>query len=189
MTHFSNNINVTLMSTNASDQYLQTILATTNSSSTETPLIESIDIIRDSAILEHLTFTFRIVAPVYVFRALMDQRYLSYYPNPGINRVFSGNFYIPQNISEVDKKIIMQSCSESYTAYQSLLKSISPDIARLILPINTYSDMLVTMNLKELIYFLEFITVNKSDELNKIKHGIYDILIELMPQFYGSMFY
>lgn len=180
MIEFSSQISTSLYFSNASDQYIQELFSVLNSQSHNwTP--SDISIPRDYAVLEHLTFTFQINAPVYVFRALMQERFLSYYPNPGINRVFSGKFFIPDWEPKTIQNNIIDACRVAYKKYQEMLEISSPEISRLVLPINTYSDMLVTLDLKEVIRFLEFLKSSESKELTTIMHQIINIIKDTIP--------
>lgn len=184
MIEISSKIHTEVISSNASDEHLQQLLSTANSSASNYVNINSLNLLRERSILEHISITFKITAPVYAFRALMSERYLSYYPNPGVNRIFSGKFYIPETIDESSYALIEEHCTVSYSKYKELLNEVSPELARLVLPVNTYSDMLVTLNLRETLDFLDFISITESLELKQISDQIKNILLKEIPLFY-----
>lgn len=179
MLSFSSDIDVLVIYTNCSDEYIHSLHENCSReikkdylsiAETFKHIVDS----KDYAILEHVIFTFKIEAPVSAFRSLMRERVVSYYEAPGVDRVFSGKFYLPDSLHGSERELIVSSISDSYNNYREAINSgMKPELARLLLPISTYADMLVTMNLKELLSFI----VNcgdRSDSVGIISNNMKD---------------
>lgn len=106
---------------------------------------------KEFSLLEHFTFTFKVEAPVAVFRELMRERVISYFKTTGKDRVFTGEFYLPLSLPPIAGLRITAAYEDAFTTYQQLLaEGSSPEEARLVLPTATYADMMVTLSLREL---------------------------------------
>lgn len=131
---------------------------------------------RHGSPFEHAVFTFRIEAPIFVFREFMRHRIASYNEESGRYKELEPVFYVPDSnrkLQQVGKPgayvfeegtyeqkamvppEIMRTCAESYTAYSRMLQAgVAREVARVVLPLNTYSSMYVTMNARSLMNFL-----------------------------------
>jgi thymidylate synthase (FAD) len=131
---------------------------------------------RHGSPFEHAVFTFRIEAPIFVFREFMRHRIASYNEESGRYKELEGVFYSPDNNRKLIQKgkpgaytfeagtdeqvefvqAYMDVASEdAYCVYQDLLeKGIAREVARMVLPLNIYSSMYVTMNARSLMNFL-----------------------------------
>jgi thymidylate synthase (FAD) len=131
---------------------------------------------RHGSPFEHNAFTFYIEAPIFVFREFMRHRIASYNEESGRYKELEPVFYVPS----LERKLVqigkpgaytfepgteeqmedVQSYTEcasedAYDVYQSLLnKGIAREVARMVLPLNIYSSMYVTMNARSLMNFL-----------------------------------
>lgn len=130
---------------------------------------------RHGSALEHLTVTFRIEAPIFVFREFQRHRIASYSEASGRYRVMDGTFYVPPkdrpmkqvgkpmdyDIRPADEETVtaMRNAAENaahvlWMNYNQLLSmGIAREVARNILPLSTYSSMYVTMNARGLMNF------------------------------------
>lgn len=137
---------------------------------------------RHGSPFEHAVFTFRIEAPIFVFREFMRHRMASYNEESGRYKELEPVFYVPgperklQQIGKpgaytfedgtYDQKVMvapatMRVYDEAYSTYKKMLdKGIAREVARVVLPVGIYSSMYVTMNARSLMNFLSL----RSDE-------------------------
>lgn len=127
--------------------------------------------------LEMVDFRFAVKAPIFVFREWHRHRIASINEMSGRYVELEREFYIPSrdDIREqkgkagayyyervdddclADNSIsrINDSCNNAFDTYESLLNSgIAKEVARLVLPLNTYSKMVWKTNLRSLLNFL-----------------------------------
>ena len=140
---------------------------------------------------ESVTFTFEVKAPIFVFRQWHRHRTWSYNELSARYKELPEEFYVPQpemvGVQSTDNKQmrliqiggvkdVTISASEairahselSFKIYRELLeKKIPRELARSVLPVNTYSHMFCTVNLLNL---LKFITLRDHD------HAQYEIV-------------
>ena len=131
---------------------------------------------RHGSPFEHVIFTFRIEAPIFVWREFMRHRMASYNEESGRYTELEPVFYVPdvdRNLVQVGKPgeytftqgdpAQVQSTDGSltsvsayaYAEYRYLLeRGIAREVARMALPLNIYSTAYVTMNLRSLTNFL-----------------------------------
>ena len=131
---------------------------------------------RHGSPFEHVLFTFRIEAPIFVWREFMRHRMASYNEESGRYTELKPVFYIPdrdRNLVQVGKPgeylftqgdpsqvqstdwALTGVSAHAYSEYRYLLwRGISREVARMVLPLNIYSTAYVTMNLRSLTNFL-----------------------------------
>ena len=131
---------------------------------------------RHGSPVEHVLFTFRIEAPIFVWREFMRHRMASYNEESGRYTELKPVFYIPdenRNLVQVGKPgeylftagndtqtrgtsfVLWDASVAAYDEYQFLLsRGIAREVARMVLPLNIYSTAYVTMNLRSLTNFL-----------------------------------
>lgn len=131
---------------------------------------------RHGSPFEHNAFTFYIEAPIFVFREFMRHRIASYNEESGRYKELEPVFYIPaedrkliqvgkpgaytfEDGIEVQRIIteenILEASEFGYARYQEMLgEGIAREVARMVLPLNIYSSMYVTMNARSLMNFL-----------------------------------
>ena len=131
---------------------------------------------RHGSPFEHVLFTFRIEAPIFVWREFQRHRLASYSEESGRYTQLKPMFYIPdrdRNLVQVGKPgeylftqgdpsqvrsvkfAVGDSSVDAYDQYQYLLeRGIAREVARMVLPLNIYSTAYVTMNLRSLTNFL-----------------------------------
>ncbi len=126
---------------------------------------------------ESVVFTFEVKAPIFVLRQWHRHRTWSYNELSARYRELPAEFYIPrpeqitpqskdnkqgreaQGFSEFSKQAIADeiatTCDAAFAAYHRLLATgLAKEIARSVLPVNTYSHMFATVNLLNLMRFL-----------------------------------
>lgn len=131
---------------------------------------------RHGSPFEHAVFTFRIEAPIFVFREFMRHRMASYNEESGRYKELEPVFYTPDE----DRKLVQKgkpgaytfeagsiyqsnlvetelqdACVRGYAKYAGMLRNgVAREVARMVLPLNIYSSMYVTMNARSLMNFL-----------------------------------
>lgn len=148
-------------------------------------LINSLMRERHGSPFEHGMFTFRVHAPIFVFREWMRHRAgWSYNEQSGRYTEFEPEFYIPapgRPITQVGRAMAydlregspsqitcaVQSSMAAYRLawheYQDMLGSgIAREVARNVLPVATYSTMYATCNPRSLMHFLSHRTRDDS---------------------------
>ncbi|MFG6403338.1 FAD-dependent thymidylate synthase [Microbacterium sp. P04] len=135
---------------------------------------------RHGSPFEHNSMTFYVQAPIFVFREFMRHRIASYNEESGRYRELLPVFYVPapeRNLLQVGKPgayeflpgtpaqhalvdTATRDASEfAFHAYQRMLEAgVAREVARIVLPLNIYSSMYVTMNARSLMNFLSLRT-------------------------------
>lgn len=131
---------------------------------------------RHGSPFEHVTFTFRITAPIFVWREFMRHRMASYSEESARYKQLEPVFYVPdasRNLIQVGKAgehsfqagsanhyefttvHLKNAARRAYESYEAMLRmGIAREVARMCLPVNIYSTAYVTMNLRALTNFL-----------------------------------
>lgn len=166
---------------------------------------------RHGSPFEHNSMTFFISAPIFVFREFMRHRIASYNEESGRYRTLQPVFYVPSEHrpliqqgkpgsysfvpgepeqTTLAQQEIIQSSTLAYQSYTRMLHAgIAREVARAVLPVNTYSSMYVTMNARALMNFLSLRV--KSDEckfptfpqyeIDLVAQSMEKIFAQLMP--------
>jgi thymidylate synthase (FAD) len=135
---------------------------------------------RHGSPFEHNSMTFYVRAPIFVFREFMRHRIASYNEESGRYRELNPVFYVPaaeRNLVQVGKAgaydflpgtaeqtaLVQQQTRAAaigaYEAYQRMLEAgVAREVARIVLPLNIYSSMYVTLNARSLMNFLSLRT-------------------------------
>jgi thymidylate synthase (FAD) len=160
--------------------------------------------------------TFFISAPIFVFRDFMRHRIASYNEESGRYRELRPVFYVPneaRNLIQIGKtgayefvpgtseqfQIAVDSMKSAYEiAYDSYKKmldaGIAREVARVVLPVATYSSMYVTMNARALMNFLSLRTSREGShfpsypqrEIEMVAEKMEAEFAKLMPLTYGA---
>lgn len=131
---------------------------------------------RHGSPFEHTRFTFFVKSPIFVFREFMRHRIASYNEQSGRYSIFEPEFYIPYEgrklvnagssarpsfvdgdeelhaLMSASQERAIQSAWDSYV--EQVNAGITLEVARMILPVSTFSSMYVTMNARALMNFL-----------------------------------
>ena len=171
---------------------------------------------RHGSPFEHNSMTFYVQAPIFVFREFMRHRIASYNEESGRYRELTPVFYIPgpdRNLIQVGKpgaydflpgtaeqtELVQSEARRSSTAafesYQRMLDAgVAREVARIVLPLNIYSSMYVTMNARSLMNFLSLRTKREGTqfpsypqrEIEMCAEKMEESFAELMPLTYGT---
>lgn len=124
---------------------------------------------------EAVTLTFEVKAPIFVVRQWHRHRTWSYNELSARYKELPEEFYVPSGdvigeqsthdnqmrdmtstSKDVQSVMIMEACAASFRVYHELLKREVPrELARGVLPMNTYTHMFATVNLLNLLKFLK----------------------------------
>jgi thymidylate synthase (FAD) len=165
---------------------------------------------RHGSPFEHNSFTFYIEAPIFVFREFQRHRIASYNEESGRYKQLEPVFYVPHTerpLVQVGKpgaytfeagdyaqtmavqSSIMRISDEAYLSYKRMLNlGIAREVARMVLPLNIYSSMYVTMNARSLMNFLSLRSSNQGtypsfpqEEIAMVADEMEAIFAEVMP--------
>lgn len=148
------------------------------------PLINALMRERHGSPFEHGMFTFRVHAPIFVFREWMRHRAgWSYNEQSGRYTQFEPVFYVPaperplvQQGKAMDYDLrpstheqwamvhtdLVYGCQGAYERYRRMLEEgIAREVARMVLPVTTYSSMYATCNPRSLMHFLSLRTADE----------------------------
>lgn len=165
---------------------------------------------RHGSPFEHNAFTFFVEAPLFVFREFQRHRIASYNEESGRYKELEPVFYVPDS----DRKLvqvgkpgaytfedgdyaqrmmvpgeIMRTSDDAYLSYKRMInQGIAREVARMVLPLNIYSSMYVTMNARSLMNFLSLRSLAQGtypsfpqEEIATVADKMEDIFEELMP--------
>ena len=171
---------------------------------------------RHGSPFEHNSMTFYVQAPIFVFREFMRHRIASYNEESGRYKELNPVFYVPgpdRNLVQVGKTghyeflpgtaeqmalVEQESRTSSIHAYESYLRmleaGVAREVARIVLPLNIYSSMYVTMNARSLMNFLSLRTKREGThfpsfpqrEIEMVAEKMEDFWAELMPYTYSA---
>lgn len=165
---------------------------------------------RHGSPFEHAVFTFRIEAPIFVFREFQRHRIASYNEESGRYKELEPVFYVPSEarpLRQVGKPgaytfyegteeqvwltgyKLTHAAADAYEAYRDMLdKGVAREVARMCLPLSIYSSMYVTMNARSLMNFLSLRSSNQGTypsfpqiEIAMVADEMEHIFAEKMP--------
>ncbi len=164
---------------------------------------------RHGSPFEHNSLTFYVQAPIFVFREFMRHRIASYNEESGRYRELRPVFYVPGE----DRKLIqigkpghyefvdgsaeqfalvqqetMMVTRAAYAAYQRMLEAgVAREVARIVLPLNIYSSMYVTMNARSLMNFLSLRTKREGTHFPSFPQREIEMVAEKMEDFWAKL--
>lgn len=171
---------------------------------------------RHGSPFEHNSMTFYVQAPIFVFREFMRHRMASYNEESGRYRELNPVFYVPgkeRNLVQIGKpgaydfvpgtdeqfdlvdSATREASTQAFEAYQRMLDAgVAREVARIVLPLNIYSSMYVTVNARSLMNFLSLRTKREGThfpsfpqrEIEMCAEKMEDIWAELMPLTYEA---
>ena len=171
---------------------------------------------RHGSPFEHNSMTFYVQAPIFVFREFMRHRIASYNEESGRYRELNPVFYVPaadRNLVQVGKpgaydflpgsaeqtKLVESETkrvsADAFASYQRMLEAgVAREVARIVLPLNIYSSMYVTMNARSLMNFLSLRTKREGTtfpsfpqrEIEMAAEQMENHFAELMPLTYAA---
>ena len=164
---------------------------------------------RHGSPFEHNAFTFYIEAPIFVFREFMRHRIASYNEESGRYKELSPVFYVPgpdRNLIQTGKPgaydflpgtaeqvaLVEQEARtasvNAYESYQRMLEAgVAREVARIVLPLNIYSSMYVTMNSRALMNFLSLRTKREGTHFPSFPQREIEMCAEKMEEFWAQL--
>lgn len=153
--------------------------------------------------LESVVFTFDVKAPIFVFRQWHRHRTWSFNEISARYSRLPEEYYIPEvsqittqskdnkqmrtddihPLAEDAQDIISRSCAEAFENYQSLIgMGIPRELARGVLPVNTFSHMFCTVDLHNLSHFLKLRLHEHSQyEIRVYAQAMLDLIEPIVP--------
>jgi len=164
---------------------------------------------RHGSPFEHNSMTFYVQAPIFVFREFMRHRMNSYNEESGRYRQLNGVFYVPapeRNLVQVGKAgaynflpgtpeqtelvsaEVRAVSTEAFASYQRMLDAgVAREVARVILPLNIYSSMYVTMNARSLMAFLSLRTTREGSHFPSFPQREIEMVAEQMEEHFATL--
>ena len=164
---------------------------------------------RHGSPFEHNSMTFYVRAPIFVFREFMRHRIASYNEESGRYRELNPVFYVPsssRNLVQVGKPgayeflpgsaeqaaLVDQQTRDvsrhAFEAYQRMLEAgVAREVARIILPLNIYSSMYVTMNARSLMNFLSLRTKREDSHFPSFPQREIEMAAEQMEDHFAAL--
>ncbi len=164
---------------------------------------------RHGSPFEHNSLTFYVQAPIFVFREFMRHRIASYNEESGRYRELNPVFYVPgpeRNLVQVGKAghyeflpgtaeqtaLVEQESRDgsarAYEGYQRMLEAgVAREVARIVLPLNIYSSMYVTMNARSLMNFLSLRTKREGTHFPSFPQREIEMCAEKMEDFWAGL--
>ena len=163
---------------------------------------------RHGSPFEHNSLTFYVQAPIFVFREFMRHRIASYNEESGRYRELRPVFYVPgpdRKLIQVGKpgaydfedgtaeqtalveQETMAVTRAAYESYQRMLEAgVAREVARIVLPLNIYSSMYVTMNSRSLMNFLSLRTKREGTHFPSFPQREIEMVAERMEEFWAA---
>lgn len=171
---------------------------------------------RHGSVFEHNLFTFRVACPIFTAREFMRHRHFSYNEESARYRELDPVFWTPGPYRKlrqegkasayrlVDGKAsdylyaagaIQEASQAAYDAYQALLShGIAREVARAVLPVNTYTSFYATCNARALMHFLSLridhpdnaVPTHPQAEIQDVARNMALALGEKMPETYWA---
>ena len=164
---------------------------------------------RHGSPFEHNSMTFYVQAPIFVFREFMRHRIASYNEESGRYRELNPVFYVPapsRNLIQVGKpgaydflpgtpeqtelvtSLTKKTSLEAYAAYQQMLDAgVAREVARIVLPLNLYSSMYVTLNSRSLMNFLSLRTKREGSHFPSFPQREIEMAAEKMEDLWAGL--
>lgn len=165
---------------------------------------------RHSSPFEHGVVSFRIHAPIFVWREFMRHRLASYNEQSGRYMELAPIFYIPDYdrpvrqvgkvgeyrfVEDPDASLVarseqMAAIASAWTSYRAQLDAgVAKEVARMALPLSIYSMAYVTMNVRAITNFLSLRTKREDAifpsfpqrEIEMVAEQMEDIVMSLFP--------
>lgn len=165
---------------------------------------------------EHIYFTFYLEIPIFVSRQIVKHRISSINEESGRYREFLPSFYLPSDERKLVQtgktmdynfvegrpdqyeavKFVTQSQSQAFwDNYSALLDyGIAKEVARMTMPVNTYTSMFFTLNLRSLMNFIRKrkvwedarIVSHAQKEIEMVTDQMVEIIKERFPNVWDS---
>lgn len=160
---------------------------------------------------EHNSMTFFVEAPIFVFREFHRHRIgWSYNEESGRYKQLAPTFYVPgrdRNLAQVGKpghyefvpgsddqwgltaNLIRQNSLLAYQQYERMLdEGIAKEVARAVLPVNTFSSMYATCNARSLMAFLSLRTKREDSKFPSYPQREIEMVAEKLEEAFAAEF-
>lgn len=159
---------------------------------------------RHTSPFESVTFTFEVKAPIFVYRQWHRHRTWAFNEISARYAELPEEFYVPdqdkittQSVNNKQQRtsdelataehcraLIKDQCERAFRAYHSLLESGCPrELARGVLPVNTYSKMFATVNLHNLMGFLRLRDHSHAQyEIQVYAQAMLELITPIVPE-------
>ncbi len=164
---------------------------------------------RHGSPFEHNSMTFYVQAPIFVFREFMRHRIASYNEESGRYRQLNPVFYVPgpdRNLIQVGKpgaydflpgtpeqttlveNEVVAQATAAFASYERMLEAgVAREVARIVLPLNIYSSMYVTMNARSLMNFLSLRTKREGTQFPSFPQREIEMCAEKMEEKWAEL--
>ena len=164
---------------------------------------------RHGSPFEHNSMTFYVQAPIFVFREFMRHRIASYNEESGRYRELRPVFYVPgpeRNLVQVGKpgaydflpgtpeqtelvsSEVREVAASAFASYQRMLDAgVAREVARIVLPLDIYSSMYVTMNARALMNFLSLRTKREGTHFPSFPQREIEMVAEKMEAHFEEL--
>ena len=158
---------------------------------------------------EHNSLTFHVRAPLFVFREFQRHRIASYNEESGRYRELEPVFYVPaadRKLVQVGKaghytfvegdeaqrelvaRAVRTQSTQAYAAYREMLGAgVAREVARIVLPLNLYSSMYVTLNARALMNFLSLRTTHPNSSFPSYPQREIEVVAEAMEAHWARL--
>jgi thymidylate synthase (FAD) len=157
---------------------------------------------RHGSPFEHNYFKFHVRAPIFVIREWQRHRIGSYNEESGRYVELRPDFYIPENSriqegkpgaytftegtkeqTDLVRRSITAASETAFSRYQKMIdEGVAKEQARLVLPLNIYSEFYFSCNARSLMNFLELrMAPNAMYEIRKYAEALYELWAKVMP--------
>jgi thymidylate synthase (FAD) len=158
---------------------------------------------------EHNSMTFHVRAPLFVFREFQRHRIASYNEESGRYRELEPVFYTPgpeRKLVQIGKaghytfvdgdpeqhelvaRHVREQSRQAYAAYREMLAAgIAREVARIVLPLNLYSSMYVTLNARSLMNFLSLRTTAPDSTFPSYPQREIEMVAEAMERHWRAL--
>lgn len=157
---------------------------------------------------EHSGFTFRVHAPIFVTRQMLRHRSSQFNEESGRYRELEPVFYVPPperpvaqigktgdyqfrddaGTYEVASETIKSASALSWGHYDyALSMGVAKEVARMVLPVNLFSTMYMTLNARNLMHFLDLrLDPHAQQEIQWVAQKMEESFEEHMPWTYDA---
>lgn len=164
---------------------------------------------RHGSPFEHNSMTFYVQAPIFVFREFMRHRIASYNEESGRYRQLRPVFYVPgvdRNLVQVGKpgaydflpgtpeqteltrREVETASTAAFESYERMLEAgVAREVARIVLPLNIYSSMYVTVNARSLMNFLSLRTKRADTHFPSFPQREIEMCAEKMEELWAGL--
>ena len=165
---------------------------------------------RHGSVFEHNSMTFRVRAPIFVWREHHRHRVFSYNEESGRYKTLDPVFYVPADDRalvqegkpghyeyvpgsreqfEFMANAIGKGNAEAYWRYEAMLnKGIAREVARMVLPVNIFSTCYVTCNAHALMSFLSLRTKSEDSHFKSYPQREIEMVAEKYENIFSELF-